>query len=116
MPSGFLVSRTSPLNGCPLLHRTATLANRGARQCVSAGRAPGARAVRGQGPGKPITAAWNEQLPCLYRPLLPLAVGLPRMLEQIKAELPIAQSPEKCRLLPRAGMIRELLRPTRHNK
>jgi hypothetical protein len=46
-------------------------------------------------------------------PLLPLAVALPRMLEDIEAA-PIDAGPgERCRLRQRAELIRELLTPTK---
>lgn len=43
--------------------------------------------------------------PCLDRPLLPLAVALPRLLEKIEIELAAAAPP------PAADLIRELLTP-----
>ena len=49
--------------------------------------------------------------PYLDRPLLPLAVALPRMLAKIEAELPIAGPAEKRRLRQRVELIRELLMP-----
>jgi hypothetical protein len=49
--------------------------------------APGARAVRGITARKADHRTRNEQLPYLDRRLLPLAVALPRLLEQIEAEL-----------------------------
>jgi hypothetical protein len=47
--------------------------------------------------------------PYLNRPLLPLAVALPRMLETIEAELAIARPAEKWRLRQRAELVRGLL-------
>ena len=47
--------------------------------------------------------------PYLNRPLLPLAVVLPRMLQEIEAALPIAGPAETCRLHKRAELIRSLL-------
>jgi hypothetical protein len=51
--------------------------------------------------------------PYLDRPLLPLAVALPRMLEQIEAELADGKvsAVEICRLGQRAELMRELLTP-----
>lgn len=49
--------------------------------------------------------------PYLDRPLLPLAVALPRMLERIEAALATAGPAETRRLRERAGLIRELLTP-----
>jgi hypothetical protein len=46
----------------------------------------------------------------LDRPLLSLAVALPRMLENIEAELRTAQPAAQCRLRKRAELLRELLR------
>jgi hypothetical protein len=46
----------------------------------------------------------------LDRPLLLLAVALPRMLENIEAELRTAQPAAQCRLRKRAELLRELLR------
>jgi len=50
--------------------------------------------------------------PYLDRPLLPLAVALPRMLEQIEAELVTAGLAEKWQLQERAKLVRGLLAPT----
>jgi hypothetical protein len=47
--------------------------------------------------------------PYLDRPLLPLAVVLPRILEQIDADLATAGPAEKCRLRHRAALVRGLL-------
>jgi hypothetical protein len=49
--------------------------------------------------------------PYLDRPLLPLAVALPRMLEKIAVELPTAGPAEAQRLRQRAQLILELLTP-----
>jgi hypothetical protein len=49
--------------------------------------------------------------PYLDRPLLPLAVALPQMLERIEAELPKAGPAETGRLRQRAELIRGLLAP-----
>jgi hypothetical protein len=49
--------------------------------------------------------------PYLDRPLLPLAVALPRMLEKIDAQLRRAQPDEMRRLQRRAELIRGLLTP-----
>jgi hypothetical protein len=51
--------------------------------------------------------------PYLDRPLLPLAVALPRMLEKIEAELATAGPAKTRRLRRRAELIRELLAPRR---
>jgi hypothetical protein len=45
-------------------------------------------------------------------PLLPLAVALPRILEQIEADLATAGPAEKWRLRRRAELARELVAPT----
>ena len=47
--------------------------------------------------------------PYLDRPLLPLAVALPRMLAQVEAALDAARPTEKLRLQRRAELIRGLL-------
>ena len=47
----------------------------------------------------------------LDRPLFPLAVALPRMLEKIGAELPIAGPAEARRPRQRAQLILDLLTP-----
>jgi hypothetical protein len=49
--------------------------------------------------------------PYLDRPLFPLAVALPRMLEKIETELATAGPAETRRLCRRAELIRGLLRP-----
>ena len=51
--------------------------------------------------------------PYLNRPLLSLAVALPRMLENIEAELADEKigAAEKCRLRRRAELIRRLFAP-----
>jgi hypothetical protein len=49
--------------------------------------------------------------PYLDRPLLPLAVALPRMLTEIETALATARPVETRRLLQRADLIRELLTP-----
>jgi len=49
--------------------------------------------------------------PYLDRPLLPLAVALPRMLAQIEAHLATAGPAETRRLRQRAELIHELLMP-----
>jgi hypothetical protein len=49
--------------------------------------------------------------PYLDKPLVPLAVALPRMLEKIETELVTAALAEKWRLRQRAELIRELLPP-----
>ena len=49
--------------------------------------------------------------PYLDRPLLPLAVALPRMLEKIEADLATAGSTKTRRLRQRAELLRELLAP-----
>ena len=50
--------------------------------------------------------------PYLDRPLLPLAVALPRMLQEIETELVSAGPAETRRLRQRADLIRELLATT----
>ena len=47
--------------------------------------------------------------PYLDRPVLPLAVALPRIMEKIEAELVTAQPAEKWRLRQRAELVRGLL-------
>jgi hypothetical protein len=47
--------------------------------------------------------------PYLDRPLLPLAVALPRMLEKIQADLAAAGPTETRRLRQRAELLRKLL-------
>jgi hypothetical protein len=49
--------------------------------------------------------------PYLDRPLLPLAVALPRMLEKIEADLATAGPAKTRHLRQRAELIRELLTP-----
>ena len=49
--------------------------------------------------------------PYLDRPLLPLAVVLPRMLEKIETDLATAGSAQTRRLRQRAELIRGLLAP-----
>jgi hypothetical protein len=49
--------------------------------------------------------------PYLDRPLLPLAVALPRLLQEVEAALPIAGPAETRRLHKRADLIRGLLAP-----
>jgi hypothetical protein len=53
--------------------------------------------------------------PYLDRPLLPLSVALPRMLEKIEAELATAGPAKTRRLRQRAELIRELLTPRRRS-
>jgi hypothetical protein len=49
--------------------------------------------------------------PYLDRPLIPLAIALPRMLEKIEADLATAGPAETRRLRQRAELIRDLLAP-----
>jgi hypothetical protein len=51
----------------------------------------------------------------LDRPLLPLAIALPRMLERIETALATAGPTEARRLSQRADLIRELLTPRRRS-
>ena len=53
--------------------------------------------------------------PYLDRPLFPLAVALPRMLEKIEANLATAGPGETRRLRQRAELIRGLLTPRRRS-
>ncbi|MGC1888793.1 MAG: hypothetical protein WA709_22330 [Stellaceae bacterium] len=53
--------------------------------------------------------------PYLDRPLLPLAVALPRMLEKIEAELGTAGPAKTRHLRQRAELIRGLLTPRRRS-
>jgi hypothetical protein len=50
--------------------------------------------------------------PYLDRPLLPLAVALPRTLEKIESELAPAGPAQKWRLRQRAELLRRLLAPS----
>jgi hypothetical protein len=52
--------------------------------------------------------------PYLEQPLLPLAVALPRMLENVEAKLAGGKlsAAEKSRLRQRAELVRELLTPS----
>ena len=50
--------------------------------------------------------------PYLDRPLLPLAVALPRMLQEIEAALATAGPAKARRLRQRVELIRELLAPS----
>ena len=50
--------------------------------------------------------------PYLDRPVLPLAVALPRIMEKIEAELVTAQPAEKWRLRQRAELVRGLVAPS----
>jgi hypothetical protein len=50
--------------------------------------------------------------PYLDRPLLPLAVALPRMLEKIETDLATAGPAETRRLRRRAELIQEVLTPS----
>jgi hypothetical protein len=54
--------------------------------------------------------------PYLDRPLFPLTVALPRMLEKIEASLATAGPTETRRLRQRAELIRELLTPRRRSR
>jgi hypothetical protein len=53
--------------------------------------------------------------PYLDRPLLPLALALPRMLEKIETDLATAGPAETRRLSQRAELIRGLLTPRRRS-
>jgi hypothetical protein len=55
-----------------------------------------------------------DHSPYLDRPLLPLAVALPRMLEKIGVELTTAGPAEAQRLCKRAQLILDLLTPQGH--
>jgi len=67
-----------------------------------------APAIRGSRPEQPITGP-----ALLDRPLLPLAVALPRMLARIETELATAGPAETRCLRQRAELIRGLLTPIR---
>jgi hypothetical protein len=54
-----------------------------------------------------------QNSPYLDRPLLPLAVALPRMLAEIETALATTGAIETRRLRQRAELIRELLTPRR---
>jgi hypothetical protein len=53
--------------------------------------------------------------PYLDRPLIPLAVALPQMLQEIETKLATAGPAETRRLHQRAELIRELLTPRRRS-
>ena len=53
--------------------------------------------------------------PYLDRPLLPLAVALPRMLEKVGVELTTAEPAKAQRLRQRAKLILDLLTPQRQS-
>jgi len=53
--------------------------------------------------------------PYLDRPLIPLAVALPRMLEKIETALATARPAETWRLRQRAELVRRLLAPSGHS-
>jgi hypothetical protein len=75
--------------------------------------APGARAVCGIAARKADHRTEMNNSPYLDRPLIPLAVALPRMLETIEAELADVKvsAAEKRRLRQRAELVRGLLTP-----
>ena len=52
-----------------------------------------------------------DHSPYLDRPLLPLAVALPRILEKVGVDLTTAGPPEARRLRQRAQLILDLLTP-----
>jgi hypothetical protein len=62
---------------------------------------------------KAITGTGMKNSPYLDRPLLPLTVALPRMLETIEAELADVKvsAAEKWRLRQRAELVRGLITP-----
>ena len=72
--------------------------------------APGARADRGSRPEKPITGTGMTS-PYLDRPLLPLTVALPLLLESIEAVLANGklEAGDERRICRRAELIRWLL-------
>jgi hypothetical protein len=76
-------------------------------------RLPATALFAGSRPEKPITGTEMNHSPHLDRPLLPLAVALPRMLAQIEADLTTAGPAETQRLRQRAELIRQLLAPRR---
>jgi hypothetical protein len=73
--------------------------------------APAPALFVGSRPEKPITGPPPMTFPYLDRPLLPLAVTLPRMLEAIETALATAGPAETRRLCHRTELIRELLTP-----
>jgi hypothetical protein len=73
--------------------------------------APGARAVRGLRPEKPITGTEMKNSPYLDRPFVPLAVALRSMLADTEAKLAAAAPAEKARLQERAEVLREWITP-----
>jgi len=60
---------------------------------------------------QPITGADMDHSPYLDRPLLPLAVALPPMLEKVGVDLTTAGPAEARRLRQRAQFILDLLTP-----
>jgi hypothetical protein len=73
--------------------------------------APGARAVRGLRPEKPITGTEMNHSPYLDKPFVPLAVALRSMLAETEAKILTAAPAEKARLQQRAGVLRDWLTP-----
>jgi hypothetical protein len=67
--------------------------------------------MRDHGPKSRSQDPKMNNSPYLDRPLLPLAVVLPRMLEKIEANFATAGPAEMRRLRQRAKLIRDLLRP-----
>src|SRR6516162_7695631 len=81
-----------------------------ARTC-DAFSAPGARAVRGLRPEKPITGTEMKNSPYLDRPFVPLAVALRSMLADTEAKIATAAPTEKGGLQERAEVLREWITP-----
>jgi hypothetical protein len=73
--------------------------------------APGARAVRGQRPEKPITGTEMKNSPYLDKPFVPLAAALRSMLAETEAKIATAAPAEKGRLQERAEVLREWITP-----
>src|SRR5438067_160851 len=73
--------------------------------------APGARAVRGLRPEKPITGTDMKNSPYLDKPLVSLAVALLRLLERVAVDLTTAGPADARRLRQRAHLILDLLTP-----
>jgi hypothetical protein len=73
--------------------------------------APGARAVRGLRPEKPITGTEMKNSPYLDKPFVPLSVALRSMLAETEAKIATAEPAEKARLHERAEVLREWIKP-----
>jgi hypothetical protein len=77
--------------------------------------APGARAVRGLRPEKPITGTEMKNSPYLDKPFVPLSVALRSMLAETEAKIAAAAPAEKARRQQRAEVLREWITPKSRN-